>query len=98
MGDRLSELLMEPAPGDWATEQAREIAKLIRHQNWKRGGALTVDSDEAAELIAQALRIAKAEGEKVGLAQGFDAAGKVIDNVFGGKKASEHLKATGATS
>lgn len=42
--------------------RAREIRKAITAQNWKHGGALIMDVDEAEALIIQALSEARREG------------------------------------
>lgn len=43
-------------------ETAEQLVDMIRAQNWKNGGVLSVDRDEAIELVAQALRVAHAAG------------------------------------
>lgn len=47
---------------DW-TEQAEQIVTLIRSQNWKNGGVLSVDHPEAVALVAQALATAYSGGQ-----------------------------------
>ncbi len=43
-------------------EIAEGLAKSARAQNWKLGGVLTTDQDEATDAIAEALRNAHAAG------------------------------------
>lgn len=68
-------------------EQATEVVKLIRSQNWKHGGALSVDSDEAEAVVLQLVQTAyskglvdgtKASGES--MMRAFDAAGLGHEN------------------
>ncbi len=44
-------------------EQVAEIVRLIRSQNWKHGGALRVDSDEAEAVVLQLVQTAYSKGE-----------------------------------
>lgn len=44
-------------------DQVAEIVKLIRAQNWKHGGALSVDSDEAEAVVLQLVQAAYSKGE-----------------------------------
>ena len=44
------------------TEQAEEIVTLIRSQNWKNGGALSVDHPDAVSIVAQAMKAAYSQG------------------------------------
>ena len=44
---------------------ADDLQAKVRKQNWKLGGALSMDCDEAAEAIAAALRAAHAAGVAV---------------------------------
>ncbi len=43
-------------------EQVAEIVKLVRSQNWKHGGALAVDSDEAEAVVLQLVQTAYSKG------------------------------------
>lgn len=43
-------------------EQVTEIVRLIRSQNWKHGGALSVDSDEAEVVVLQLVQTAYSKG------------------------------------
>lgn len=52
---------MTAHPTQQERETARELVKQVQHQNWKLGGVLTTDTDEAENLIAQALADARAE-------------------------------------
>lgn len=70
---------------DWADKKAEEMVRVIGVAATR----LTI-----ANYIAAELRVVRTEGEQAGMAQGFDAAGKVIDNVFGDTKASERLAQT----
>jgi hypothetical protein len=49
------------------SERAEAYVRLVRMQNWKNGGALIVDSDEALELLEVLLELAKNEGVGEGL-------------------------------
>lgn len=42
---------------------AEHIVTLIRSQNWKNGGVLSVDRDEAIKIVAQALESAYSTGQ-----------------------------------
>lgn len=42
--------------------QAKQIMTLIRSQNWKNGGCLSVDHDEAVAVVTQALKTAYSTG------------------------------------
>lgn len=46
---------------------AYEIVTLIRKQNWKLGGALIIDTDEAVALVEQAFEVMRSEGERQGM-------------------------------
>lgn len=47
---------------DEMTEQAEQIVTLIRSQNWKNGGVLSVDHGEAVAVILQAMKAAYSKG------------------------------------
>lgn len=55
---------------DELIEQAEVIVKLIRSQNWKNGGVLTVDHDDAVAAVVQSMKTAYQQG----LLDAFDAA------------------------
>lgn len=44
-------------------ETVIEVVKLIRSQNWKRGGALSVDSDESEAVVLQLVQTAYSKGQ-----------------------------------
>lgn len=43
-------------------DDVAEIVRLIRSQNWKRGGALSIDSDEAEAAVLQLVQVAYSKG------------------------------------
>lgn len=43
-------------------DDVAEIVKLIRSQNWKHGGALSVDTDEAEAVVMQLVQTAYSKG------------------------------------
>lgn len=47
---------------DDVIETAREIAAAVREQNWKNGGCLTMDIDDAERVIAGAIMAERARG------------------------------------
>lgn len=46
---------------------ADEIVDVIRAQNWKLGGVLVIDRDEAVALVAQAIEAARSAGHIEGM-------------------------------
>ena len=47
---------------DEMTEQAEQIVTLIRSQNWKNGGVLSIDRGEAIAAVIQAMKAAYSKG------------------------------------
>jgi hypothetical protein len=54
--------------------QAEVVVSLIRSQNWKSGGCLTVDDDDAVAAVTQLMRAAFSAG----MLAGIERAGKNI--------------------
>lgn len=43
-------------------EHVAEVVRLIRSQNWKNGGCLSVDSDEAEAVVLQLVQAGYSKG------------------------------------
>ncbi len=67
------------------TEQAEQIVDLIRSQNWKNGGVLSIDRPDAISLVDQALRTAYTLGSSEGGTTMADSMLKAFDAVAGGR-------------
>jgi hypothetical protein len=55
MTQQSPEAVVRPSSPSVDTEKVAWIVKTIRRQNWKNGGILAMDVDEAEALVAQAL-------------------------------------------
>lgn len=64
-------------------ETATQIVDLVRAQNWKNGGVLSIDRDEAIGLVAQALRASFTEGCTAGARSTGDSMLRAFDAVAG---------------
>jgi len=56
---------------DWAQQEAETIASAIRKQNWKNGGVLEWDHDEAVGFVAASLELAFARGRLQGTKEAY---------------------------
>lgn len=73
-----------------------KIVRVIRAQNWKLGGILTIDHDEAVALIEQALAVARSEGERIGMERMHASHMRVFDeSLSAGKQPSADAKGRG---
>lgn len=52
---------------DELIEQAKTIVDVIRRQNWKNGGCLSIDTDEAVAVVEQLVRTAYSAGKVDGV-------------------------------
>lgn len=51
---------------DWFNETAAQLVAVVRLQNWKNGGCLTVDVPEAIALVVANLKLSFTKGDHNG--------------------------------
>lgn len=66
-------------PAHELLDQVPEWVDLIRSQNWKNGGALSVDRDAAIALMQQCLRAAYSKGALDAAKEGGERTKQVLD-------------------
>jgi hypothetical protein len=61
---------------------AHDVATIIRQQNWKNGGCLCIDHDEAVALIEQYAAVAAAESACHATQKAFDKAIETVSSTM----------------